>query len=259
MCHSDVPVGLETPVVESEEVEIPVGEARMPALLIRPEPDVHASVLVVSDIFGRSPFYENLGARLAVAGFQALVPEIFFRQGPLPERNMEAAAARRAQLDENQTQRDLSYAIGWLKAKQPESRIGTIGFCMGGTQTLDLAAVRDDVVTVSFYVYPGRLAQATDRTAPAPLSVADKMTGPILGFWGDQDQLAGLANVEKLRAELTERGVDFELIIYPGLGHGFMAASGLDPEHAAYDAALDAWTRTVAFLHTHLADRGTPE
>jgi carboxymethylenebutenolidase len=85
------------------------------------------------------------------------------------------------------------------------------------------------------------------------------MTGPILGFWGDQDQLAGLANVEKLRAELTERGVDFELIIYPGLGHGFMAASGLDPEHAAYDAALDAWTRTVAFLHTHLADRGTPE
>lgn len=239
--------------MESDEVEIPVGGAEMPALLIRPETQIRASVLIVSDIFGRSPFYENLGARLAAAGLQALVPEIFFRQGPLPERAMDAAAARRAQLDENQTQRDLSAAIDWLQARQQGPRVGTIGFCMGGTQTLDLAALRDDIVTVSFYGYPGRLAQATERTAPAPLEVVDKMTGPILGLWGGQDQLAGLENVEKLRAALTERGVDFELIIYPGVGHGFMAAAGFDPQHVAYEAATDAWTRALDFLRAHLA------
>ena len=263
MCHSEVPAGQLTPEVESREVVIPVGWANMPALLARPgsaRPGsaVTASVLVVSDIFGRSPFYENLGARLAAAGFQALVPEIFFRQGPLPERTMDAAVARRAQLDENQTQRDLLAAVDWLRTRQSGPRVGTIGFCMGGTHTLDLAARRDDLVTVTFYGYPARLPEATERTAPAPLEVAGKMRGPILGFWGDQDQLAGLENVEMLRTVLTQRGLDFDLTVYPGLGHGFMAASGFDPGHIAYEAACDAWDRTVAFLQAHLAGGEAP-
>lgn len=257
MCHSDVPAGQEATAAEADEVEIPVGDTRMPALLTRPQGEVVGSVLVVCDIFGRSPFYENLGARLAAAGFQALVPEIFFRQGPLPERTMDAAVGRRAQLDENQAQRDLSDAVDWLHSTQPGRRIATIGFCMGGTQTLDLAARRDDLVTVAYYGFPARLPRATERTAPAPLEVADKMTGPILGFWGDQDHMAGMENVEKLRAALTQHGVDFELVVYPGLGHGFMAASGFDPSHEAYEAARDAWTRTLAFLRKGLTEAKT--
>ena len=252
MCHPEVPAGQEAPVVASQEVEIRTDGGSMPALLTRPESGATGSVLVVGDIFGRSPFYENLGARLATAGFQALVPEIFFRQGALPERTIEAAVARRAQLDENQTQRDLLAAVDWLHGSLPEGRVATIGFCMGGTQTLDLAGRRDDLVTVTYYGFPARLPNATERTAPAPLEIADQLSGPILGFWGDQDQAAGIANVELLKTVLEERGVDFDLTIYPGLSHGFMAASGLDPDHAAYASACDAWTRTVSFLRKHL-------
>ncbi len=60
-------------------------------------------------------------------------------------------------------------------------------------------------------------------------------------------------NVEKLAAALGEHGVEFEHTIYPGLGHGFLAASQLDPDHEAYEAACDAWTRTIDFYRRNLS------
>jgi carboxymethylenebutenolidase len=252
MCHPEVPAGTEAPEVESEEVTIPTGSGDMPALLTNAVGRSGPPVLIVADIFGRSPFYENLAARLATAGFTALLPEYFFRQGPLAERTQEAAGARRSQLDENQTQRDFLTALDWLHGRTDSQRLGTVGFCMGGTQVLDLTTHRDDLATVCFYGFPARLANATERTAPAPLEVVDQISGPILAFWGDQDQAAGMQNVATLAGALEDRGVDFQHTIYPGLTHGFMAASGLDPNHAAYESACDAWTRTVDFYRSHL-------
>ena len=78
------------------------------------------------------------------------------------------------------------------------------------------------------------------------------MSGPILGFWGDQDTGVGMENVEKLATALRARGVEFEHTIHPGLGHGFMAQSRLDPAHEAYQAACQSWTRTVDFFRGHL-------
>ena len=226
---------------------------KMPALLCRPQTGAGAGVLVVADVFGRSPFYEDLAGRLALAGFTALLPDYFFRQGPLPEPTREAAMARREKLDQNQTLVDLSQAIDWLHL-QPFAAgpIGTIGFCMGGTLVLDLAAERDDLATVCFYGFPA--GSALPGGPPAPLTLADQMNGPLLGFWGDQDAGVGMDNVERLAAALKTRGVDFEHTIYPGLGHGFMAASKLDPAHEAYDAACRSWTRTIEFYRTHIAD-----
>jgi carboxymethylenebutenolidase len=251
MCHPETPAGHTAPGVERIEVEVPlIGHLeKMPALLCRPQTGAGAGVLVVADIFGRSPFYEDLAGRLALAGFTALLPEYFFRQGSLAERTREAALARRELLDQNQTLVDLSQAIDWLHL-QPFAAgpIGTVGFCMGGTLVLDLAAERDDLATVCYYGFPA------GSGAPAPLDLADRINGPILGFWGDQDAGAGMDNVERLGALLKARGVDFEFVIHPGLGHGFMAASQLDPAHEAYQAACQSWTRTIEFFRTHIAD-----
>ena len=255
MCHPEIPEGHTAPEVDRLEVEVPlIGKLeKMPALLCRPQTGAGAGVLVVGDIFGRTPFYEDLAGRLALAGFTALLPDYFFRQGPLPEPTREAALARREKLDQNQTRVDLSQAIDWLHL-QPfaAGKIGTIGFCMGGTLVLDLAAERDDLATVCFYGFPA--GSGGPSGPPAPLTVADHMSGPILGFWGDQDTGAGMDNVERLAELLKARGIEFEYTIYPGLGHGFMAASKLDPAHEAYDAACRSWTRTVEFYRTHIAD-----
>lgn len=70
MCHPEVPVGVAPPDVRTEEVAVPLAHGeRMPALLALPETTPAAAVLVINDVFGRSPFYENLSRRLAQAGF----------------------------------------------------------------------------------------------------------------------------------------------------------------------------------------------
>jgi carboxymethylenebutenolidase len=255
MCHPEIPAGHTAPDVDRMEVELPlIGKLeKMPGLLCRPQTGAGAGVLVVGDVYGRTPFYEDLAGRLALAGFTALLPDYFFRQGPLAEPTREAAMARRELLDQKQALVDLSQALDWLHL-QPfaAGRLGTIGFCMGGTYVLDLAAERDDLATVCFYGFPA--GSPAPSALPPPLSLADQIGGPLLGFWGDQDAGVGMDNVEELAAALKARGVDFDFTIYPGLGHGFMAASRLDPEHEAYDAACRSWTRTIEFYRTHIAD-----
>ncbi len=214
----------------------------MPALLAEPEAEPRGAVLVINDVFGRVPFYENLARRLAVAGFVALDPEYFFRQGPLAEQTREAALARRSHLDHAEALADLSAALDWLRAQTGSSRLGTIGFCMGGTFGLQLAARRDDLASVCFYGFPGQMS-AEER---------DRVNGPLAGFWGDQDAGVGMDNVEALRRSLDERGVEHQFTIYPGLGHGFMKASGLEPGGEGYDQACEAWTRTLDFYRKHL-------
>ena len=239
MCHPEIPAGQPLPDVHTREVTV----ASMPALLAEPEAEPRGAVLVINDIYGRVPFYENLTQRLALAGFTALDPEFFFRQGPLPEQTREAAQERRSHLDGDQALGELSGAVDWLRAQTSTGRVGTIGFCMGGTFGLQLAARRDDLATACFYGFPGSL-RAEERA---------RINGPVAGFWGDQDAGVGMENVEELRRVLAARGVEHEVTIYPGLGHGFMKNSGLEPGGEGYDQACQAWTRTLDFFRERLA------
>ncbi len=244
MCHPEVPAGAPIPDVRVEDAAIPVEDGNMPGLVALPEDLPAPGILVINDVFGRSPFYDQLARRLAQAGFVAVTPEYFFREGSLPEPTREAAMARAKQLDFKRWSRDMSAAIDWLRARPDvNGTVGTIGFCMGGTQALLLAARRDDLAaTVSYYGFP-----ADARTDASPIEVAPKMHGPILGHWGDQDQGAGMDNVEKLRAALEAAGVEHEFHIYPGLGHGFLKASLEDSKTPGYEQACTSWKRTLDF------------
>lgn len=255
MCHPEVPAGQATPSVVRQEVQVPLpAGGGMPALLTRPDGGEGPAVLIVHDIFGRSPFYENLAARLATAGFLALLPDFFFRQGPLAERKLDLALARRGKLDAQAVLDDLSVAVDQLKQQQGVrgDRVGTVGFCMGGTLVLNLAARRDDLATVCYYGFVAGELHGSEKAAPAPLDEVDRMNGPILGFWGDQDHGVNMADVGTFATELVRREVAFEYTIYPGLGHGFMAQSALDPNHAAYQVACASWTRALDFFRQHL-------
>ncbi len=258
MCHFEAPAGASTAGVVREEVRVPVvGGEEMPALLARPERGTGAPVLVVHDIFGRSPFYEELAARLAAEGFTALLPDFFCRHEALPERNIELAYARRRTLNERRTLRELNGALDWLAARTGTRgrRLGTIGFCLGGTLVLGLAAARDDLASVCYYGFPAPGPHDTDLSLPPPLTLVDRMRGPILGFWGDQDAGVGMHNVAALQRALRERGVAYEQVIYPGVGHGFLAAQPSDAP--AYQAAQDSWARTLAFYREQVV--GSPQ
>jgi len=255
VCHPEVPSGVPIPDVRVEDAAIPVEDGAMPALLALPERVPAPGILIINDVFGRSPFYDNLARRIAQAGFVAVTPEYFFREGSLPEPTREAAMARAKQLDFKRWGRDMSVAVDSLMVRPDvNGAVGTIGFCMGGTQVLLLAARRDDIAaTVSYYGFP-----ADQRTEASPIELAPKMHGPILGHWGDQDAGVGMDNVEKLRAALEAAGVEHEFHIYPGLGHGFMKASLEDEKTPGYEQACASWTRTLEFYRECFARAKVP-
>jgi dienelactone hydrolase len=248
MCHTDIPPGQPTPSLPTDEVQIPVGaDEAMPALSIGAA-DAPA-VLIVGDVFGRSPFYEHLAALLAADGLQSLVPDYFFRQGPLETAgDYPQAFARRARLDETNTLEDLRAAIAWLRARSGRTTVGIVGFCMGATFVLDLATGQDDLVAVAYYGFP--VPQATlVSPPPRPIDLVDGLRGPVLAFWGDQDDTVGL---EHARAYIERaRAVDpaFEAEIVPGLGHGFLGSA---PLGAPADPGAATWSRAVSHLHAHL-------
>src|SRR5436309_1360591 len=218
MCHPEVPEGTTPPSVRTDELTIAVDGGAMPTLVAFPERSRAPAVLVVNDVFGRSQFSEHPARRLAQAGFVAATPEFFFREGPLPEPTRDAAMARAKRLDFSRLVDDMAAAIDWLRTR-PETNgaVGTIGFCMGGTIVLLLAARRPDLAaSVCYYGFPADM-----RTSARPIDLAAKMKGPILGHWGDQDAGVGMDNVKGLDAELTASGVEHELHIYAALGHGF--------------------------------------
>jgi carboxymethylenebutenolidase len=254
MCHPEVPTGTKPPDVRTEEARIEVDGGAMPTFVALPERTPAPAVLVINDVFGRSAFYEHTARRLAQAGFVAATPEFFFREGPLPEPTREAAMARSKRLDFSRTVDDMSAAIDWLRDRPDSTRaVGTIGFCMGGTIVLLLAARRRDLAaSVCFYGFP-----ADTRTSARPIDVAPQMKGPILGLWGDQDAGVGMDNVAELDAALSVAGVEHEFHVYQGLGHGFLKASLDDESTPGYRQACASWTRTIAFFRESFATVAT--
>ena len=248
MCHTDVPAGQTAPKVNSEEVTVPAANGEeMPCLLATGSTGNGAGVVVVPDMFGRSPFYEHLTALLADAGYAVLLVDYFFRQDELTEAGPGPAMARRGQLDETQSVEDIDKARTWL-ATRTEDRVGVVGFCMGGTFVLDLASQGADIAGVAYYGFPVPQA-ALKQPPPRPIDLVDHLQGPVLAFWGDQDETVGLDNAKDYIERANKVNPQFESEILPGLAHGFLGNADLTD---SADAGGKTWARTLEFLSTNL-------
>jgi carboxymethylenebutenolidase len=242
--------------VTTSEIEIPVagGEA-LPTLLVEADASApHGAILVVGDIGGaRRQFIDFIAGELGKAGYDAIVPEFFFREGPLPEMSKEAVAERRAKLDDVRTIADLSVAIEWLRARPRFHglRVGTIGFCLGGTFVLNLASAREDLATVCYYGFPAETPLTAGVQGPYPRDEVDRAAGPLLAFWGDQDQRAGQENIAAYIAAMEARDIDFEAVVYPGLDHAFLTKEW-EQGSAGHVPAMDSWRRALAFYAAKL-------
>jgi carboxymethylenebutenolidase len=247
MCHPDndrAAGGTASRGSRERWLDVTTAGAQMPMFRADPDRASRGNVVIIHDIYGAGEFYQVLARRLADHGYTAWLPNLFFRQGELPERTREAAFARRERWSTAQAVDDLARTIDVVK-QQSEGKVGTVGFCMGGTLVM-LTSARDDRIDAGV-IYYGFPANAVDDRGErfAPLEEAARIQSPLLGFWGDQDHGVGMDNVDRYRAALQQAGKPFDFTIYPGLPHGFLTFDASSPN---YDGSQDSWRQVTAFF-----------
>lgn len=210
-------------------------------------------VLVLSEIFGVHEYIADTARRLARAGYLAIAPELFVRQGDAQGYGEMAKLIAEviAKVPDAQVMGDLDATVAWAAANGGDvKKLGVTGFCWGGRQTWLYAAHNPNVkAAVAWY---GRLVGAQNELTPRnPVDVAAQLHGPVLGLYGGADTGIPLDTVDKMRTALAAGGAAARastFVVYPDAPHAF---------HADYrpsfrkDAAEDGWRRALAWFQQH--------
>ena len=236
------------------EVTINVGGFKMPAYRAAPAGRTGLPVvLVTSEIFGVHEHIADVARRFAKAGYFAIAPELFVRQGDAGSYGEigKLVAEVINKVPDAQVMGDLDATLAWAKAEGADtSRSGITGFCWGGRITWLYAAHNPQIKAgVAWY---GRLVGAPNPLMPKhPVDVAGTLNGPVLGLYGGQDGGIPLATVETMKAALANGSAaakKSEFVVYPDAPHAFHA--DYRPSYRK-DAADDGWKRCLAWFKAH--------
>jgi carboxymethylenebutenolidase len=200
------------------------------------------AVVVIHENRGLTDHIRDVARRLAKAGYVALAPDLLSRQGgtrSFPDD--QAAIAGIGKLDEESITKDLNGAINYVKSQNfvRANKIGVIGFCWGGGNTLLIATRNKDLAAA--VVYYGR--------NPKNLDDVQNVSAAVLGNYGEKDAPI-TSQVPKLEETMKKYGKSFEYKIYPGAPHAFN--NDTNKERYTPDAAKEAWDRTLDFFKKHL-------
>ncbi len=235
------------------EVTIPVGDFKMPAYRAAPAGKPGAPVvLVISEIFGVHEHIADVARRFARAGYFALAPELFVRQGDAESYGEIAKLIAEVinKTPDAQVMGDLDACVAWARGQGAAAdRLGITGFCWGGRTTWMYSAHNPAVrAAVAWYGPVARSYHPGDRSA---LDNVARIKAPVLGLYGAADPGIPNDNVEKMRDALKAAGnTASELVLYPDTPHAFHA--DYRPSYRK-EQADDGWKRCLAWFGRHLA------
>jgi carboxymethylenebutenolidase len=199
-------------------------------------------VLVIQEWWGLIPQVKGVADMFAREGFNALAPD-FYHGKSAQIGEPDKAQKLMMELNIEQAARDARGAARFL-ASQPNTsstKVGVIGFCMGGMLALLTGTVASDLVgaVVDCYGVPPR--QRPDYS---------KLKGiPVLGIFGGRDEHVMHA-LPGLEADLKAAAVPFEKVVYPNADHAFLNEQRADAYRP--DDAQDAWPKIMSFLKRHV-------
>ncbi len=233
------------------EVKIPVADGEIPAYRAMPAKGKRFPVvLVVQEIFGVHEHIKDVCRRFAKAGWFAIAPELYARQGDVAKlENIQDVFQIVAKVPDSQVMSDLDAALAYASKTGhcDGKKLSITGFCWGGRVTWLYAAHNPKLKAgVAWY---GRLAGETNAMTPKhPEDVAGSITVPMLGLYGAKDRGIGAETVEKMRAALLAAGRPSEIAVYPEADHGFHADYRPTYNEAA---AKDGWLKLRAWMKKH--------
>jgi carboxymethylenebutenolidase len=234
--------------IVTERVEIPLsGGGTMGGYLARPKgAGPWPAVIVYMEIFGVNGHIRDVADRVAAEGYVALAPDVFHRTAPgielgYDETGMSQGIKLLMQLKADEAISDARDAVAFLR-ERPEARrskIGAMGFCMGGHLAY-LTGCETDVAAVASFYGGGIAAPQGPGGGPSTVSRTPQIRGRVLCLFGGRDAMIPPAQVDAIRSALQARGGRDEVVVYPEADHGFFCDQR-PTYHAA--SAKDAWER----------------
>jgi len=236
------------------EVTIPVGDFQLPAYRAAPAGKANAPVvLVVSEIFGVHEYIADVARRFAKAGYFAVAPELFERQGDAGSYGELSKLISEviAKVPDAQVMGDLDATVAWAGGQGADAaKLAVTGFCWGGRITWLYDAHNPAVrAAVAWY---GRLVGTSNPLQPTnPVELAGRLNAPVLGLYGGADGGIPLDTVETMKAALaagSPAARKSQFVVYPDAPHAFHA--DYRPSYRK-EAAEDGWRRCLAWFRTH--------
>ena len=221
---------------------------RFLAFRARPTEPTGAGIVILPDVRGLHPYYEELALRLAETGVDALAIDYFgrtFGPGRQPDDFDYRPHVERTSWPEIQL--DVRAAAEHLRMAD-ESRVEalfTLGFCFGGRLAFLTATLGLDLAgSIGFYGIP---VGETRAGTPAPADVASDIGNPILALFGAADSAIPPASIATFDEALTKAAVEHRFVSYDGAPHSFFDRKA---EQFA-DASQAAWEETLTFVRGH--------
>lgn len=201
---------------------IPSQGDNMPAYHARPKQSDGPLpvVIVVQEIFGVHEHIRDICRRLALEGYLAIAPELYFREGdPNDFADIPTLLSGLvAKVPDSQVLADLDHVASWASRNGGDvHRLMITGFCWGGRITWLYAAHNPQLkAAVAWY---GKLTGDKSLNSPKqPVDIATDLNAPVLGLYGGQDNSIPQESVETMRQALRAANAKAEIIVYPDAG-----------------------------------------
>jgi carboxymethylenebutenolidase len=230
--------------------KVTVDNSPMGLYVARPEgAGPFPAVVVIQNKDGVREFTQEMTRRVAEAGYVGIAPQLYHREGEptTPEETENLKHFRR----DAHVLSDVNATIGFLRGcgNVDTSRLGIVGFCMGGRVAFLMAAASKSFkAAVDFY--GGGVYSKWGADRPAPAELAADASCPIQGHFGELDTNPPPDEMRTLDADLRRLGKEHEFFFYPDSPHGFNRSGwkGYKPDHDA-----TSWARSLEFFAKHLA------
>lgn len=205
---------------------VPAGKGPFPA------------VVVIHEWYGLNDQIKGMADRFAKEGYVALAVDLY--RGHVAA-NPDEAHQFMSGLPEDRAIKDLKSADAFLQSRPDvrKTKIGSVGFCMGGKYSALLGMNQSDLAACAIFY----------GSVPTDPENLKKFNAPVIGFFGEKDMAITPEMANSFQDSMKKLGKTISITIYPGAGHAFMNETG---KNYNPDAAKDAWAKVMEFFSKNL-------
>jgi len=202
----------------------PIGEGLFPG------------VVMIHEWWGLNDNIKEMAEKLASHGYVVLAVDLYNGEVAITS---DQARQLITSFDTNVGIENMNFAASYIQENHNVQKLGSIGWCFGGGQSLNLALNNQNMdATIIYY---GSLITEQESLS--------NISWPVLGIFAEFDQGIPVESVNDFETSLDDLDIPNEIHIYPGVDHAFANPSG---ERYAPNESKDAWEKTIEFLELNL-------